>query len=71
MEISGVRTFTILKIMKKPNLEFLVKVDSRDAVKKLKEAHRITEDFSEAIHELVRDIQIGISVVPIKKKKRL
>ena len=55
--------------MAKPNLEYKIVVDNRDAIKKFKTATRMTEDFDTALRNLVKDIQIGIRVVPIKPKK--
>ena len=55
--------------MAKPNLEYRIEVDNREMVKKFTTATRMTEDFDSALRNLVKDIKIGIRVVPIKKKK--
>ena len=54
--------------MAKLNLEYQIKVNDREYIRKFKKAQRLTEDFNDAIRELLEDIKIGIRVVPIKKK---
>jgi hypothetical protein len=56
--------------MAKPKpLEVRVEVDNTDMIKKFKQAHRETENFSNALHDLLSDIKIGIRVVHLKDKK--
>jgi len=55
--------------MGQPNLKFRIEVDNKEAIRKFHKLHRETEEFSYALHELLRDIKIGIRVVPIKEKK--
>ena len=50
-------------------LQVKVIVDNKDIIKKFKEAHRATEDFSDALQTLLGDIKIGIRIVHVKEKK--
>jgi len=51
------------------DLKVRLEVDNTDMIKKFKQAHRETENFSNTLHDLLSDIKIGIRVVHLKDKK--
>lgn len=55
--------------MAKPNLGYRIVIDNKEAVRKFKQVHRATEDFSDALKILHNEIKIGVRIIPVKEKK--
>jgi hypothetical protein len=55
--------------MAKLNMKYRIEVDNKEMIKKFHKTHREVEEFDYAIRNLLKDIKVGIRIVPEKEKE--